>query len=176
MWNWRLEPSAFRALDVTRSRSYPLPPIEQTYATLHFAEASRSLGYQPFPMPTAILSRDYDGRKRTGHCGFCQSFECTVDAKASTRITATQNSIEESKYHFTDGPLCNPDHDGGLYDMLGNAWEWCWDLYVRKYMDPTEYFAAVVGQKRPEVVEQRAVAAVIRHFASTTLVSAWHGH
>jgi choline dehydrogenase-like flavoprotein len=89
--SWRLEPSAFKALDVwgqipggaianwpityedlepyftkyeyrfgvsgdaeqmphspPRSRPYPLPPIEQTHATLHFAEASRSLGYQPF--------------------------------------------------------------------------------------------------------------------------------
>ena len=141
--SWRLEPSAFKALDIwgqipggaianwpityeelepyftkyeyrfgvsgdaeqmphspPRSKPYPLPPIEQQYATLHFAEASRSLGYQPFPMPAAILSRDYDGRKRTGYCGFCQSFECTVEAKSSTRVTELKAAMSNPNFNL----------------------------------------------------------------------------
>ncbi|MEB3102565.1 GMC family oxidoreductase [Ferviditalea candida] len=76
-----------------RKKPYPLPPIEQGYATNHFARACRSLGYKPFPMPTAILSQDYQGRSRTGYCGYCQAFECTIDAKSNTRIT----EIEEAR-------------------------------------------------------------------------------
>jgi len=82
-----------------RSKPYPLPPIEQGYATNQFAEASRSLGYKPFPMPAAILSRDYQGRKSTGYCGFCQSYECTVDAKSNTRNTEIKEA--EKNPNFT---------------------------------------------------------------------------
>lgn len=144
--SWRLEPSAFKALDIwgqipggaianwpitydelepyftkyehrfgvsgdaelmphasRMSCPYPLPPIEQRYANLHFAEASRSLGYNPFPMPTAILSRDYQGRKKTGYCGFCQSFECTVEARASTRTTEIKEALKNPNFTLLTG-------------------------------------------------------------------------
>lgn len=81
-----------------RSKPYPLPPIEQGFATNHFAQAASSLGYKPFPMPTAILSRDYQGRKKTGYCGYCQSFECTVDAKSSTRTTEIKAAQENPNF------------------------------------------------------------------------------
>ncbi|MDQ6417884.1 GMC family oxidoreductase [Paenibacillus sp. LHD-117] len=81
-----------------RSAPYPLPPFEQGFATNHFAQACRSLGYEPFPMPAGILSRDYQGRKRTGSCGFCQSFECTVEAKSNTRVTELREALKNPNF------------------------------------------------------------------------------
>ncbi|MEX2462569.1 MAG: GMC family oxidoreductase [Paenibacillaceae bacterium] len=81
-----------------RTKPYPLPPIKQGFATNHFAEAGRSLGYKPFPMPTGILSRDYQGRHSTGYCGFCQGFECTVDAKSNTRVTEIKEALKNPNF------------------------------------------------------------------------------
>lgn len=81
-----------------RSKPYPLPPLEQGYATNHFAKACRSLGYKPFPMPTGILSKDYQGRKRTGYCGYCQAFECTVEAKSNARVTELREALQNPNF------------------------------------------------------------------------------
>ena len=42
-----------------RAREYPNPPMEMTYPPTLFAEAARSLGYKPFPQPSANMSRAY---------------------------------------------------------------------------------------------------------------------
>lgn len=81
-----------------RTDPYPLPPIEQGCATNHFAQAGRSLGYEPFPMPTGILSNDYQGRKSTGYCGSCQGFECTIDAKSNTRVTEIKEALKNPNF------------------------------------------------------------------------------
>ncbi len=38
----------------------------------------------------------------------------------------------------------------GLYDMLGNSWEWCWDLYDEKTYGPYRIFRGGVLKKKPE--------------------------
>ena len=40
-----------------RKREYPLPPMQMTYAPTLFAEAARSVGYHPFPSPSATPFR-----------------------------------------------------------------------------------------------------------------------
>ncbi|WP_307468666.1 GMC family oxidoreductase [Paenibacillus harenae] len=117
------------------SRPFPLPPLEQGYASNHFAEASRMLGYRPFPMPAAILTRDYQGRKRTGFCGFCMGYECTVDAKSNTRVTEIKEAMKNpnftlltDRYVFkitmsspnrVDGVVCM-DSSGTVHELTAN--------------------------------------------------------
>ena len=70
-----------------RSEEYPTPPTKVPYVSFLFREAAKSLGYHPYPAPSANISRAYtnpDGISRGGctYCGFCNRFGCMVGAKA----------------------------------------------------------------------------------------------
>jgi gluconate 2-dehydrogenase alpha chain len=71
----------------SRSHDYPNPPHKTTYATTVFEKAARELGYHPYPVPTATLSRNYtnpDGvsRPACAYCGYCTRYGCMIGAKA----------------------------------------------------------------------------------------------
>ena len=70
-----------------RSEEYPTPPTKVPYVSSLFRDAAKSLGYHPYPAPSANISRSYtnpDGISRGGctYCGFCNRFGCMVGAKA----------------------------------------------------------------------------------------------
>jgi gluconate 2-dehydrogenase alpha chain len=70
-----------------RSEEYPTPPTKAPYVSVLFRDAAQSLGYHPYPAPSANISRAYtnpDGIARGGctYCGFCNRFGCMVGAKA----------------------------------------------------------------------------------------------
>jgi gluconate 2-dehydrogenase alpha chain len=70
-----------------RSHEYPLPPHPMPYAPTVFEKAVRELGYHPYPVPTATLSRNYtnpDGvaRLACAYCGYCTRYGCMIGAKA----------------------------------------------------------------------------------------------
>ena len=75
-----------------RSSEYPTPPQKMGYFSSLIADAARSLGYHPAPMPSANLSTVYrnpDGvvRPPCQYCGFCERFGCMVGAKAQPTNT-----------------------------------------------------------------------------------------
>lgn len=75
-----------------RSREFPNPPAEPGYASTLFLNAAASLGYKPFPQPTAAMTQPYVNpyRLSLGACtrgGFCARHGCSMDAKA-TPLTA----------------------------------------------------------------------------------------
>jgi gluconate 2-dehydrogenase alpha chain len=70
-----------------RSEGYPTPPTKVPYFAALFGDAAKSLGYHPYPAPSANISRAYtnpDGISRGActYCGFCGRFGCMVGAKA----------------------------------------------------------------------------------------------
>lgn len=70
-----------------RSEEYPTSPTKTPYFGALFRDAAKSLGYHPYPIPSATLSQAYtnpDGISRGGctYCGFCGKFGCMVGAKA----------------------------------------------------------------------------------------------
>ena len=76
----------------SRSDEYPTPPMRQCYAPTLFAQGAASLGYHPFPMPSANLSQAYTNPLgvRMGpctYCGYCERFGCGNYSKASAQTT-----------------------------------------------------------------------------------------
>jgi gluconate 2-dehydrogenase alpha chain len=70
-----------------RSAEYPMPPKKVPYISAMFETASKSLGYHPYPNPSAINSVDYTNpqgvsRPACAICGFCERFGCMISAKA----------------------------------------------------------------------------------------------
>jgi gluconate 2-dehydrogenase alpha chain len=75
-----------------RSAEYPTPPTKIPYFSSMFAEAAKSLGYHPYPVPAATTSRAYtnpDGVSRPGctYCGYCETFGCMIGAKSQPTNT-----------------------------------------------------------------------------------------
>ena len=75
-----------------RKREYPNPPMAMTLPPTLFAEAARSLGYHPFPQPSANMSRPYTNPLGVQlgpctYCGFCEKFACGNYSKASAQTT-----------------------------------------------------------------------------------------
>jgi len=75
-----------------RSEEYPTPPMKLPYASALFEQAAKSLGYHPYPNPSATISQAYtnpDGISRPGcaYCGFCDRFGCMIGAKSQPTNT-----------------------------------------------------------------------------------------
>jgi gluconate 2-dehydrogenase alpha chain len=86
-----------------RKREYPLPPMKMTYGPTLFAAAARSLGYHPFPQPSANLSAAYTnplGIKmgQCTYCGFCERFGCANYSKASVQTSVLPVLMRKSNF------------------------------------------------------------------------------
>ncbi|OGA37467.1 MAG: GMC family oxidoreductase [Betaproteobacteria bacterium RIFCSPLOWO2_12_FULL_62_13] len=88
-----------------RSREYPNPPAEPTFVGSLFAKAAESLGYKPFPGPTAAMTRPYINPYRLvlGQCaqgGFCTSHGCAMGAKASPLTTVLPALLKHENFEL----------------------------------------------------------------------------
>jgi len=75
-----------------RSRDYPNPPLNMTYAPTLFAKAAQELGHKPFPCPAANMSRPYTNPLgvqlgQCTYCGFCEKYACGNYSKSSAQTT-----------------------------------------------------------------------------------------
>src|SRR5207247_8970110 len=73
--------------DRPRNDEYPNPPMKTSHAGALFKQAAASLGYHPYPAPSANMSRGYvnpDGASLAPcmYCGYCEVFACEFGAKA----------------------------------------------------------------------------------------------
>ena len=91
-----------------RSREYPNPPLKEPYGSARFREAAARLGYHPFPMPSANMSRPYTNPEGlTLHtctfCGFCERFGCEHFAKASPQTVLLPLLLKENRFELRTG-------------------------------------------------------------------------
>ena len=70
----------------------PTPPLRENPFVSRFDRACRDLSLTPRRTPRAIASEDFDGRKGCYYSGFCGSYGCSSDAKASSRVALLRRS------------------------------------------------------------------------------------
>jgi gluconate 2-dehydrogenase alpha chain len=88
-----------------RSREFPNPPPARTYSGARFAKAAESLGYTPFPNPSAAMTRAYTNpyRLMLGECvggGYCSSHGCAMGAKATPLTTVIPALLKQSNFEL----------------------------------------------------------------------------
>ncbi|UXN66659.1 GMC family oxidoreductase (plasmid) [Phyllobacterium sp. A18/5-2] len=100
-----------------RARDYPLPPMQMTYAPTLFAEAARSLGWHPFPTPSANLSEAYVNplgiaMGQCTFCGFCERFRCANYSKSSAQTTILPVLMKKKNFEVrTDSEVLHVNLD-----------------------------------------------------------------
>jgi gluconate 2-dehydrogenase alpha chain len=83
-----------------RSREFPLPPLRAFPDGELFAQATRALGYNPYTVPAAVLSQDYDGRPGCSYCGWCIGYGCRFGSKSSTLVTTIPKAVATGRFHL----------------------------------------------------------------------------
>jgi gluconate 2-dehydrogenase alpha chain len=88
-----------------RSREYPNPPTPESHAGALFAQAARALGYRPFAMPSANMTRAYTNPYGLTmgpcvYCGYCERFGCEMGAKASPQTAVLPALLASPNYEL----------------------------------------------------------------------------
>jgi gluconate 2-dehydrogenase alpha chain len=86
-----------------RSKEYPNPPMDLTYAPTLFGEAASKLGYHPFTHPGGNMSRPYTNPLgcqlgQCTYCGFCEKFGCGNYSKSSPQTTILPYLMTKSNF------------------------------------------------------------------------------
>jgi gluconate 2-dehydrogenase alpha chain len=127
-----------------RRRDYPNPPMEMTYAPTLFAKAAQELGHQPFPCPSANMSRAYTNPLGVQlgpctYCGFCEKYACGNYSKASPQTTILPVLMRKTNFELrtqSEVLKVNVDNTGKratgvtYVDGQGEEWEQPADLVI----------------------------------------------
>ncbi|WP_252501658.1 GMC family oxidoreductase [Sporosarcina sp. Marseille-Q4943] len=86
-----------------RSSDFPTPPMKRTPILKKFENATTSLGYHPYMLPSANLSEAYtnpDGEAigQCQYCAFCERFGCEYGAKSSAEITVIPTAMKTGNF------------------------------------------------------------------------------
>ncbi|MGE5492878.1 MAG: GMC family oxidoreductase [Actinomycetota bacterium] len=86
-----------------RAREYPTPPMKEPYGSAMFRKAAASLGYHPYPQPSANLSQPYtnpEGMKLNScmFCGYCERYGCEHYAKSSPQTVLLPVLLNDPNY------------------------------------------------------------------------------
>jgi gluconate 2-dehydrogenase alpha chain len=88
-----------------RSAPYPNPPMKQSHSGGLFEAAAARLGYHPFPVPSANMTRHYTNPFGAElmpcmYCGFCERFGCEHFAKASPQVNILPFALANDNFEL----------------------------------------------------------------------------
>ncbi len=88
-----------------RANDFPNKPLQRGLAGVLFEEATKKLGYHPFPQPSANASAAYTNPEgavmgECVYCGFCERFGCESNAKASPNVNVLSVMMGDPKFEL----------------------------------------------------------------------------
>ncbi len=88
-----------------RSNDFPNKPLQRGLAGVLFEEATKKLGYHPFPQPSSNASAAYTNPEgavmgECVYCGFCERFGCESNAKASPNVNVLSVMTGDPKFEL----------------------------------------------------------------------------
>jgi choline dehydrogenase-like flavoprotein len=82
---------------------YPMPALRPHASTPFLVAAFARAGMKPYLSPRGINSRTYDGRPGCPFCGYCQSFGCAVNDRASSTNTVLARALGTGRCDLRTG-------------------------------------------------------------------------
>lgn len=80
-------------LEPRSTPDYPFPPTAEHPVAKWFDKAASELGFHPFPMARAVLSRPHNNRNSCEYSGYCGSYGCRSGAKGSSRAALLNDAV-----------------------------------------------------------------------------------
>lgn len=86
-----------------RENDYPTPPLNKTRAMRLFEQATENLGFNPYVVPSATTSEEYenpDGQTLNAcqYNGFCTFYACEWGARASPNTTVVRTALNTDNF------------------------------------------------------------------------------
>ena len=70
-----------------RSRPFDMAPNPLSHVGTLLRDAAASVGYETYPQPAAVNSREYAGRPACNSCGLCSGFGCPINARGDALVS-----------------------------------------------------------------------------------------
>lgn len=88
-----------------RQNDYPNPPMKTSHSGALFGEAAARLGYNPFPVPSANMTRHYTNPYGAQmmpcmYCGFCETYGCEHFAKTSPQTAILPFALANKNFEL----------------------------------------------------------------------------
>ena len=91
--------------EAPRAREYPTPPMKEPYFGALSRKGAETLGYHPYPQPSANLSQPYTNPEGLSlqpcvFCGYCERYACEHFAKASPQTVILPVLIKNPNFEL----------------------------------------------------------------------------
>lgn len=96
-WDVGVSGLAGNPFEPFRSKPFPMPPLPIKSEGVLLERGAKKLGYNPWPAPMAIVSKQYRGRSACVACGICIGNACEVRAKSSTLVTMIPEAVATNR-------------------------------------------------------------------------------